>query len=90
MTITNVKAMVAKVFTVGLLAGAVVMAAPAKAEAQVGIGVRIGPAPYYGYRRPVYVAPAPVYGYGYYGRPYYARPYWEHRDPYIRDRRYYR
>ena len=69
MKITNVKAMVAKMFTVGLLAAAVVIAAPAKAEAQVGIGVRIGPAPYFGpvYRRPVVVAPA----YGYYGPAYY-------------------
>lgn len=34
MKLTSVKAMVAKVMTVGLLAGAVVMAAPAKAQAQ--------------------------------------------------------
>ncbi|SNS23506.1 hypothetical protein SAMN05421770_101104 [Granulicella rosea] len=69
MTITNVKAMVAKVLTVGVLAGAVVMAAPAKAEAQgFAVGVRFG-APV----RPVYVAPryygpryvVPAYGYGY-------------------------
>ncbi len=61
MTITNVKAMVAKVLTVGFLAGAFVMAAPAKAEAQgFAVGVRFG--------APVYVAPryvALVYGYGY-------------------------
>ena len=87
MKITNVKAMVAKVFSIGLLAGAVVMAAPAKAEAQVGIGVRIGPA-YPVYHRPVYVAP-PVYGYygpRYYGG-FYGRPYgWDR----FHDRRFYR
>ena len=88
MKLTNVKAMIAKVFTIGLLAGAVVMAAPTKAEAQVGIGVRIGPAVPYGYRRPVYVAPAPYYGY--YGRPYYVRPYWEHREFFRDGRRFYR
>jgi hypothetical protein len=49
MTITNVKATVAKVLTVGLLAGAFVMAAPAKADAEVfGIGIHVG-APAYGY-----------------------------------------
>ncbi len=61
MKITNVKAMVAKVMTVGLLAGAVVMAAPA-AQAQVRVGIGIG------VRGPVYVGPvygAPVYGRGY-------------------------
>ncbi len=40
---TNVKAMVAKVMTVGLLAGAFVMAAPAKADAQqFGAVVEVG------------------------------------------------
>ena len=70
MTSTNVKAMVAKMFTVGFLAAAVVLIAPAKAEAQWSVGVRVGAAPYYGqaYGRPVVVAPAPVYGY--YGRGY--------------------
>lgn len=49
MTITNVKAMVAKVMTVGLLAGAVMMAAPAKAQAQgFAVGVQVG-YPHYGY-----------------------------------------
>jgi hypothetical protein len=94
MKLTNVKAMVAKVFTVGLLAGAVALAAPAKAEAQVAVGVRIGAPPVYGpvYHRPVYVAPPAVgfYG-GYYGHPYYGRPYgWDHRGPYFHDRRFYR
>lgn len=43
MKLTNVKAMVAKVMTVGLLAGAVALAVPAKADAQpVVIGVRVG------------------------------------------------
>jgi predicted GNAT superfamily acetyltransferase len=43
MKITNVKAMVAKGVTVGLLAGAFVLAAPAKADAQqVAVGVQVG------------------------------------------------
>ena len=91
MKITNVKAMVAKMFTVGLLAAAVAIAAPAKADAQVAVGVRIGPAPYFGpvYRRPVYVAPAPVYGF--YGPSFYAHPYgWDRRGFYRHeDRRFY-
>jgi hypothetical protein len=80
MKITSLKATVAKVFTVGLLAGAVAMAAPQKADAQVRFGVRIGGPVYVGpaYRPYGYVAPAPyVYG-GYYGprRFYYDR--WHH------------
>jgi hypothetical protein len=68
MKITNVKAMVAKVVTVGFLAAAFVVAAP-KAEAQVRFGVQFG-APVYVAPRPVYVEPRPVYveprfGYGY-------------------------
>jgi hypothetical protein len=52
---TNVKAMVAKVMTVGLLAGAVVMAAPAKADAQqFGAVVEVG-YPHYDYSRRDYV-----------------------------------
>jgi hypothetical protein len=94
MKITNVKAMVAKMFTVGLLAAAVVIAAPSKAEAQVGIGVRIGPARGPVFRGPVVVAPRPVYGYGYgYGPHFYGRPYgWDHREGFYRheDRRFYR
>ncbi|MBB5342222.1 hypothetical protein [Tunturibacter empetritectus] len=63
MKITNVKAMVAKGVTVGLLAGAFVLAAPAKADAQqFAVGVRAGYPAYYGY-------PA----YRYYGPDYYAR-----------------
>jgi len=91
MKITNVKAMVAKVFTVGLLAAAVAIAAPAKADAQVAVGVRIGHGPYFGpvYRRPVYVAPAPVYGF--YGPSFYAHPYgWDRHEFYRHeDRRFY-
>ena len=91
MKITNVKAMVAKMFTVGLLAAAVVMAAPAKAEAQVAVGVRIGPAPYYGpvYRRPIVVAPAPVVGF--YGPAFYGPRYgWDRREFFRHDdRRFY-
>jgi len=84
MKITNVKAMVAKMFTVGLIAAAVAVAAPARAEAQVGIGVRIGPAPYFGpvYRRPVIVEPAPAYGY--YGPAFYGRRDWDRHEFYVR------
>jgi hypothetical protein len=67
MKITNVKAMVAKGVTVGLLAGAFVLAAPAKADAQqFAVGVRAGYPAYYGY-------PA----YRYYGPDYYARLHFE-------------
>ncbi len=46
---SNVKSMVAKVMTVGLLAGAFVMAAPVKAQAQgFDLGVQIG-YPHYDY-----------------------------------------
>ena len=51
MTIPNVKTMVAKVMTVGLLAAAVTMAAPAKAQAQgFAVGVQVG-YPHYDYSR---------------------------------------
>ena len=50
MTRTQVKTMVGKVMTVGLLAGAFVMAAPAKAKAQgVSFGVQLGGPVYSGY-----------------------------------------
>jgi hypothetical protein len=42
MRIANVKAAVAKVLTVGFVAGALTMAAPAKAEAEVFVGARFG------------------------------------------------
>ena len=52
---TNVKAMVAKVMMVGLLAGAFVMAAPAKADAQqFGTVVEVG-YPHYDYSRRDYI-----------------------------------
>ena len=54
MKITNVKAMVAKGVTVGLLAGAFVLAAPAKANAQVAV-VQVGN-PHYRYYGPDYYA----------------------------------
>ena len=47
MKITKVKSMLMKGVTVGLLAGAVVLAAPAKANAQVVVGVGFG-GPYHG------------------------------------------
>ena len=43
MKVMNVKAMVAKVMTVGLLAGAFAVAAPVKADAQgFAVGVQVG------------------------------------------------
>jgi hypothetical protein len=83
MKITSVKAMVAKGVTVGLLAGAFVLAAPTKADAQqFVVGVQVG-YPHYGYarrdyydhvrfeqerRHEVWVRDHSRYGYGYYGR----------------------
>lgn len=64
MTSANVKAMVAKMLTVGFLAVAVAVAAPTKAQAQWSFGVRIGGDPGYGPGYPVVVAPGPMYGYG--------------------------
>jgi hypothetical protein len=74
MKITNGKSVIAKVMTIGLLAGAVVMATPAHAQ-RVRFGVSIGvPAPVRTgpvYVAPVYAAPAyapayvePAYRYG--------------------------
>jgi hypothetical protein len=51
MKLAKVKSMLVKGVTVGLLAGAVVVAAPTKANAAVIVGVGFG-APYYG--RPGY------------------------------------
>jgi hypothetical protein len=52
MKLTSVKALVAKSLTVGLLAGAFVLAAPAKANAQqFAVGVQFG-SPGYGYDSP--------------------------------------
>lgn len=49
MKFTSVKTMIAKGVTVGLLAGAVALAAPAKAEAQqFAVGVQVG-YPHYDY-----------------------------------------
>jgi len=85
MTSANVKAMVAKMVTVGFLAVAAVVVAPTKAQAQWSVGVGVGAAPYYGQGYQYPVAPAPVYGYdaqagyygqgNYYGQAVYARGY---------------
>ena len=87
MTITKT---ISKWLTGAALAGALLFAAPHKAEAQrIGFGISIGGPGYYGaYYGPRYVRPYPVYGYGYgypyygggyyggyYGRPYYAGGY---------------
>ena len=91
MKITSLKAILAKVATVGLLAGAVVLASPAKAEAQVRIGVRFGAPVYAGpvyarpYYGPRYVYPAPVYGYPAYGYPGYRRYEWERHERFADD-----
>jgi hypothetical protein len=58
---STLKLMVTKVMTAGVVAGALLMAAPKKADAQVRIGVQIG-APVY----PAYPVVQP--GYGYYDR----------------------
>lgn len=76
MNITNVKALVAKMFTVGLIAGAVVIAAPSKAQAQISLGVRVGPV----VSRPIYRGD--VYAPGYYDR--YDHEAWERRQAYLR------
>lgn len=56
MKITKVKAMVAKGVTVGLLAGAFALAAPASADAQqFAVGVQVG-YPHYTYYGPDYYA----------------------------------
>ena len=80
MTITKT---MTKWMTGAALAGALMFAAPKKADAQVSFGISVGH-PYYGYGygyRPYYgYAPGPyAYGYpayGYYGHPYYGRPYY--------------
>ena len=68
-----------KWMTGAALAGALMFAAPEKADAQVSFGISVGH-PYYGYGyRPYAYGYAPyAYGYpayGYYGHPYY-RPYY--------------
>ena len=62
MKITNVKSMIAKTMTAGLLAGAFFLASPSKAQAQVSWGIHVGVpvqtavygAPAYGYAQPAY------------------------------------
>ena len=92
---TNVKATLAKLFTVTLAAGAIALVAPQAAQAQVSFGVHIGgpvgyrpaPLPYRGYPGPRYgYSYGGGYGYapGYYGHPYYGGGYgyrheWDHR-----------
>lgn len=65
MKATQMKSMITKVMTAGLLAGALFFAAPKKANAQVTFGVQLG---------------TPAYGYGYTAYPdYYARrDYYDH------------
>jgi hypothetical protein len=101
---TNVTALFAKVAGVALLAGAMALMAPQKADAQVRFGVAIG-IPVHGgpvYGRPVYgaplvyasparyYAPAPVYG-GRFSEYYGRRHEWTRDHGYWRaDRGYYR
>ena len=67
MTTQGVKAVLAKVIGIGVLAGAVAIVMPQRAEAQqFAVGVQVG---------------GPVYGYGYGPRPdYYAHQRWEHEQ----------
>jgi hypothetical protein len=82
MKIANLKSMILKGAAVGLLAGAFALAAPAKADAQVVVGVVFGHPHYaYGYA-PRYYAPR-VYAPGYYAPGYYG---W-HRPVYHNDYR---
>ena len=75
MKLSNVKAMFGKVMAAGLVAGAVALLAPAKAEAQrIGVGVQFGAPVYQGYG-----------GYGYHGRDAYARQLqWERHEAWVR------
>ena len=67
----NIKATALKLATLGTLAAAFVVASPARADAQVSFGVRVGPPVVYGYGHVRPYAPR-EYGYpGYYGHPYY-------------------
>ena len=91
MNTANWKEALAKMFTASLVAAAIAVAVPSKAEAQVSFGVRFGGPVYVAppYRRPVYVAPAPVYAYGYSGRDFkhyaWARHEgWNHRERWSR------
>ena len=86
----NIKATALKLATLGALAAAFVVASPARADAQVSFGVRVGPPVVlgYGHVRPVY-APR-EYGYpGYYGG-YYGHPYYGYRHEHFYGRGYYR
>ena len=93
MKIANVKSLVAKLSTVGLVAAACVLASPAKANAQVqfGVGVHFGGPVYRS--GPVVVAPRPiyappVYGYGYggygYAHPRFDPYSWQRHEYYVR------
>ena len=76
---------ITKWMTGAALAGALLFAAPHKADAQVSFGIRVG-RPYYGgyygyrpYYGGYYARPYPVYGPGYYAPPYgYYSPYYRH------------
>lgn len=92
LNLVNAKAFFTRAAMVGLVAGAAFMATPAKANAQVAFGLRVGharvgvyaPGPVYYNPAPVYYNPAPVYaapayGYGYEG--------YRHDRDWDRDRR---
>src|ERR1700677_4003511 len=55
MKLTNVKTMFTKVATVGLVAGAIALAAPAKSNSEVVVGIGVG-YPHPGYYGPDYYA----------------------------------
>jgi len=67
MNTTNVKAMLAKAVTLGVVAAAMVAIAPSKVQAQVTFGIHLG-VPIYAapvFARPVYREPGYGYDYGY-------------------------
>ncbi len=87
----NIEAVLTRTAMVALVAGAAFMATPAKANAQVSFGVRVGPVVGgYGYvrPRPIYVEPRPVYVPPVYGAPVYgyygARPGYDRHDAWVR------
>jgi hypothetical protein len=101
LTNTNVKALFTRTAMAVFVAGAALMATPAKANAQVSFGIRVGrphyaPAPIYVAPRPIYVPPVRVYApgvyvapaYGYYDRraEFYRHHDWDRHRDWDRDR----
>ena len=90
---TNAKGMITKAMMVGLAAGAVALAAPQKAQAQVSFGVQVGYPPVYTYAPGYYAYPPDDYA----RREYYERlrrererEAWERHEAWERQQAYYR